>query len=147
MCALARNDRILLECPVAVTEHRNNTAVFAHCIDVHAVAADHEVLVDHGIVDAQLTALLQRLVLEVLDGIGKAHAQSQMAGSVFIEQGVVEQNAALADRAVLGNRSTLAQLCCAFIHGNHGVQQVFTHFCLCFHDNAALKRSQNMSIS
>ena len=65
-----------------------------------SVAADHEVLVDHGIVDAQRAALVQRLILEILDGVGKAHAQRQMAGGVLVEQRVVEQDAGLRDGAV-----------------------------------------------
>ena len=70
------------ECPVAVPENGYNFAVLADAVDVHAVAADHEVLVDHGIIDAQRPALVQRLILEILDGVGKAHAQRQMAGGV-----------------------------------------------------------------
>ena len=41
------------ECPVAAAENGYDLAVLADAVDVHAVAADHEVLVDHGIIDAQ----------------------------------------------------------------------------------------------
>ena len=54
------------ECPVAVTEDGHNAAVFADGVDVHAVAADHEVLVDHGIVDTQGLALVVGFVVASL---------------------------------------------------------------------------------
>ena len=52
----------------------------------------------------------KRLVLKVVDGVGKAHAQRQMAGGVLVEQRVVEQQAGLADGAVVGHQGALAQI-------------------------------------
>ena len=42
----------LSESPVAATEHSDHTAVFADGINVHGVTADHEIHMDHGIVDS-----------------------------------------------------------------------------------------------
>ena len=53
-----------LKSPVALTENGNSGTVFADSVDVHGVAADHEVLMDHRFVDTQGTALFQSLVLE-----------------------------------------------------------------------------------
>ena len=61
------------ECPVAVTEDGNDLAIRAGGVDVHGVAADHEILMDHGIVDTQGAAFLQGLIVIVLNGIGEAH--------------------------------------------------------------------------
>ena len=83
-----------LECPVAITENGNSLAIRTDSIDVHAVAADHEVLMDHGIVDAQGTALLQSLIVVIPDGVSITHAQRQVAGSIFVKQGVIEKDAA-----------------------------------------------------
>ena len=86
-----------LEGPVTITEDRNNLAVTGGGIDIHGVAADHEVHMDHRFIDTQCPALFQRLVVVVTDGVGEALAHSQVAGGVLIEQGVIEQNAAFAD--------------------------------------------------
>mgnify|MGYP007121805428 CR=1 FL=1 len=79
---------------------------------------------DHGVVDAQRPALLQRLALEVPDGIGKAHAQRQMAAGVFIKEGVIKQQARLIDGGVEGDQSALAQIAAALVHGDELGQQV-----------------------
>ena len=60
---------LLLERPVAVSKDGLGGAIGAEGVDRHAVAADHEVLMDHGIVDAKAAALLQCLILEVRNGI------------------------------------------------------------------------------
>ena len=54
---------------------------------------------DHGVVNAQRLALFQSLVVMVTDGIGETAAHSQVAGSVFVEQGVIEQDTASAPRS------------------------------------------------
>ena len=79
------------EGPVAVPEDGNHLAIPGVGVDVHGIAANHKVLVDHGVVDAVAAAFLQGFVLEVPDGIGEAHAQGQVAGGVLVKQGVVEQ--------------------------------------------------------
>ena len=79
---------------------------------------------DHGVVDTQRPALLQRLVLEVPDGIGKAHAQRQMAAGVFIKEGVIKQQARPVDGGVKGDQSALAQIAAALVHGDELGQQV-----------------------
>ena len=48
---------------------------------------------DHGVVDAQLPALLQSPVLEIRDAVGEAHAQCQVAGGILVKEGIVEQQA------------------------------------------------------
>ena len=65
------------EGPVTVPEDGNHPTVPGVGVNVHGVTANHEVLVDHGVIDAVAAALLQGLVLEVPDGIGVAHAQGQ----------------------------------------------------------------------
>ena len=58
-----------LKCPGAVSENRNGPAVFAGRVDGKIFCADHEVLVNHRIVDAELAALVERFVLEVIDRV------------------------------------------------------------------------------
>ena len=52
---------------------------------------------NHRIVDTQSTALIQALVVMILDGIGITHTDGQVAGCVLIKQGVVEQQATFGD--------------------------------------------------
>jgi len=80
--------------------------------------------VDHGVVDAQAAALIQGLALEVADGIGKAHAQSQVAAGVLVEQRVVEQQAGLVDGGIKGHQRALAQIAAALVHGDELGQQL-----------------------
>ena len=95
----------ILECPVATPEDGNDLASFADGVDVHGVAADHKVLVDHRVVDAQLAALFVGLVVAVTDGVVEATAHGQVGDGILIEQGVVEQQVGLVDGAGLGNQS------------------------------------------
>ena len=74
-----------LECPVAITEDGNHLAASTNGIDVHRVAADHKVHVDHRIVDAQSLALVIGLVVAIADGVIEATAHSQVADSVLID--------------------------------------------------------------
>lgn len=97
-------DRILKR-PVSVSENRNHAAVSGVCVNVHRIAADHKILVDHGIVDAVAPALLQSLILIVPDGVGEAHTQRQVARRIFIKQGVIEQIAALSNGRALGTKA------------------------------------------
>ena len=69
----AENDRTgESEGPGAVAEEVNGPAVFAERVDGKVGCADHEVLVDHGVVHAERAALVERLMLKVADGVGKA---------------------------------------------------------------------------
>ena len=107
-----------------MAEHGDHIAVFADGVDVHILGADHKILVDHGVIDAQGAALGQGLVLKVVNGVGKAHAQGQMAGGVFVEQRVVEQQSGLADGTVVGHQGALAQIGAALVHSDKLGQQV-----------------------
>ena len=75
------------ESPLTVFKDANSAAVGADGVDVHGVAADHEVGVDHGIVDAQLAALLQGPVVVVGQAVHEAHAHGQMADGGYYGYG------------------------------------------------------------
>ena len=96
-------------------------------------AANHEVLMNHRIVDTHLMQFIFALVVAVFDNINKASAQSKVAASVFIEQGVVEQQTGLVDRAVKRNQRTFAQIACTLVHRKHFVQKVIVLFCVSFY--------------
>ena len=63
-------------------------------------------------------------MLIIVDGVGKAHAQGQVAGGVLVKEGVVEQQAGLADGAVVGHQGALAQVGAALVHGDELGEQV-----------------------
>ena len=70
----------------------------------------------HGVVDAELAALVEGLVLEILYGIRKTHAERDMACGVLVEEGLVEQEAVLGDRGVYGDQRALTEVCGALVH-------------------------------
>ena len=88
------------EGPGAVAEEGNGPAVFTEGVDGKVGCADHEVLMDHGVVHAERAALVERLMLEIADGVGEAHAEREMAAGVLVEQCIVEQDAGFVDRGV-----------------------------------------------
>ena len=94
---------------------------------------------DHGFVDAQVPALLQRPALEILDAVREALAQRQMAGGVLVEQGLVEQQAAPADGRIVGHQRALAQIAAALVHGDHLGEQGLVLLCVPLHRLALLK--------
>ena len=94
-----------LKRPVTVAEDGDSLAVAAHGVDVHVGRADHEVLVHHGLVETHSVALVQRQLLEALNGVGIAVAQCEVAGGIFIKEGVIEQQLCVTDGAVVGTRA------------------------------------------
>ena len=91
-----------LEGPVTVSEDRNHLTVGTMRVDVHAVTADDEVYMDHGVIDAKGLAFLVGFVMVVTDGIVEASAYSQVADRVLVKEGVVEQQISLIDGTGLG---------------------------------------------
>ena len=79
------------------------------------------------------------MLLVIADGIGKAHPQSQMAGSIFIKKGVIKQQPALADRRVIGHQGTFAQIRRAFVHADQRSQQLLIFLRMQLDDLAAGK--------
>ena len=86
---------LIVSRPIPFPEHGHGSAVPGDGVDAHVGGADHEVYVEHRIVDAQRATLVQSLVLEAPDRVGIAHAQGQVTGGVLVEQCVVEQYAVL----------------------------------------------------
>ena len=85
------------ERPVTVGEDSHPLAALGDSGDRQILGADHEVYVDHGLVDAHVVKLFKGVLVVVLDAVGKSAAQSQMAGGVLVEQSLVEGDAALTD--------------------------------------------------
>ena len=111
------------EGPLAPAKDGNGTAVTGDGVDVQPLIADHKVHVLHRVVDAKLTALVQRHVLEAPDRVGKTHAQSQVTGGVLVKQGVVKQQAGLGDGGIDGHQRTFAQIGGSLVHRDHLLQQ------------------------
>ena len=79
---------------------------------------------DHGVVDAELAALVERFVLEVIDRVGKAHAERQMAAGVLVKKRVVKQNAGLVDGRVERHQRALAEIRTSLVHFNELRQKI-----------------------
>ena len=84
-------------------------------------------------------ALVQRQLLEALNGVGIAVAQCQMAGGILIKEGVVEQQLSVADGAVVGHESALAEVAAALIHSNELGQQIAVDLRIPFHGLALME--------
>ena len=109
--------------PRPVPEHGDGAAVAAVRRDSQIRRADHEILMDHGVVHAERAHLLERAVRVVADGVDKAHAEREVAAGIFVKQGVVKQDACLVDGAVIRHERALAEVGRAFVHGDELLQQ------------------------
>lgn len=109
--------------PCPVPEHGDGAAVAAVRRNGQIRRADHEILVDHGVVHAERAHLLERAVRVVADGIDEAHAEREVAAGVFIKQRIVKQDARLVDGAVIRHERALAKVGRAFVHGDELLQQ------------------------
>ena len=94
---------------------------------------------DHGVVHAQSPCFLHAVLVKVFQAAGIAHAQSQMAGGILVKEGVVKQDAALPDRALIGHKSTLAQHGGTLVHGQHQLQGLLVFLRVGLHYPALFK--------
>ena len=118
---------IPLVCPLAVYENGgSNTILVAG--DLHVLRANHEVDVDHALVDAKGVTLLVGHVKMSLDAVVEAAAECDMAAGVLVEQRFIEQDAALIDGAGARDECQLAEAACAVVHGQHAVEQFLALF-------------------
>ena len=118
------DDLIIPKLPVAFDEDRNSLAVSGLCRDVQIRASDHEIDMDHRLIDSELEALLQCHVLKALHAVRKALSHGKMASGVLIEQCAVKQQAAVGDGGVCGNQGTLAEVLGTFVHLKHLSQHI-----------------------
>ena len=122
------------ECPVSVCEHREFSAVCGLCGDGEVFCTNHKVNVYDAVVYTQFADFFQSIFFVILYTGSVAFAESKVAGCVFVEKCIVEENAAVSDGGVIGNESTLAQITCTLVGVENGVEQVFAFFCMCFYD-------------
>ena len=71
--------------------------------------------------------LLLGHILAPLDALGIGLAKGQVAGGVLIEQGIVEQQLLIADGAVIGHQSHLAEVGRALVQGGLRLQLLLAH--------------------
>ena len=79
-----------------------------------------------------LPGLVQLLPAPDAGGVGGA--EGQVAGGVLVKQGVVEQNARVADGGVIGHQGHLPQVGGALVHGDGVFQHLFPLFRVDVHD-------------
>ncbi len=92
-----------------------------------------------GAVEARRLLLLRGHILAAPDTAGVRLAEGQMAGGVFVEQGLVEQDPGIADGGIVGHQGHLTQVVGALV-GVDGPAQVFLpHPGVYVHDAAALE--------
>ena len=61
--------------PLAVAENGDALSILGIAVDVHALAADHEILVDEGVVDADLLQFRLAVLLVARVALIEARAQ------------------------------------------------------------------------
>ena len=74
--------------------------------------------------------------LAAFNALGICLAEGQMAGSVFVKQGVVEQNLLIGNGAVIGDQSHFSEVAGALVYTDGGFQEFLTLFGVGFHDLA-----------
>ena len=114
-------------------------AVLVHAVDREIVAADHEVGVVSGVVDADLVQLLLGHALKALDALVEAEAEREMARGVLIEERVVEEQTGLVDRGLLRHERDLAEIVTALVHADDLLENVLPLFGLDLHGAALFK--------
>ena len=107
--------------------------------DLEIGRADHEVLVDHGVVDAHGAHILELAVLIVIDRIDEAHAEREVAACVLVKECVVEQQPRLIDRALPRHERALAEIGRALVHGDELFQQLLVFLRVHLHGLAVLE--------
>ncbi|CAN4012871.1 putative membrane protein, partial [Dysosmobacter welbionis] len=118
---------------VAVHEHWDFLSVVGNAQDVQVRRAHHEVHVGDGVVEAPGLQLVLAHGLAVLEaGIGLA--EGDVAGRILVEQGVVEQDLLVGDRAVIGHQGHLAEVAGPFIHSDGGLEGLLPLFRVNLHD-------------
>ena len=88
------------------------------------LCTDHHILMDGGLVHAALFQLLLGQAGAALGGAGVAGTKGDVAGSVLIEQGAVEQRAAAVDGAGCGHQCHLTDMAGTLIGIQQPAQQV-----------------------
>ena len=102
---------------VSVHENRDFPSVLGGAYDGEILRAYHEVHMGDGIVEAASLQLLLIHVAAALDA-GVSLAEGDVAGGVFVEQGVIEQQLLIGDGAVVGHQRHLAEVSGALVHGD-----------------------------
>ena len=88
------------------------------------LCTDHHILMDGGLVHAAFFQLLFGQAGAALGGAGVAGTKGDVAGSVLIEQGAVEQRAATVDGAGCGHQCHLTDMAGTFVGIQQPAQQV-----------------------
>lgn len=92
-----------------------------------------------GVIDADLVELFLGHVLKALHALVKAEAERQMAGGIFIEERIVEEQAGLMDRRLLRHERALAKIVAALVHADDLLENILSLFGLNFHGAALFK--------
>ena len=112
--------------------------------DREILRAYHEVLVNLRIVDSLLAALVKRIFFVILQAVREAHTECKMARGVLVEQRIVEEYSRISDRGIVGDKRAFAEVCRAFVHGDHLLQKFFAALCLHFDGASALKSDREI---
>ena len=87
--------------------------------------------------------LLARHPLTAGDALRIRLAEGEVAGGILVVERVVEQQAAAADGTVVGHQRDLAEIACAVVHRDGGVQNILTARGLSLND-AALPHGEDV---
>ena len=80
------------------------------------------------VVYALFLAVVKRKICVSFKTFIKASAEREMAACVFVEQRVVKSDARVSDGRVVRHERAFAKICRAFVHRNHGAQQILVLF-------------------
>ena len=83
--------------------------------DAQVLCTDHEVHMIDRVVSTSLCKLLPGIVHTTFQRVGVTPSKRQVAGGVFIKQGIVKQNMFLRNRRMVGHQRNLAQTAGALV--------------------------------
>ena len=97
--------------PITSPEEWHSVASGVEAVDLDLVAADHEVRVDMGAVDAHAPQLVVRETLrQILKGAENGGAVGDVAGGILVQKAVVKERVELADARPVVDERDLAEV-------------------------------------
>ena len=109
--------------PISVAHEGFGRAVGGETVDVHGGPTDHPVYVDEAVIGSQAGELFFGHLVSSDEAGGVSLSEGDVAGGIFVEESVPEEDTGLRDGGVVRDESDFAELACAFVGGDELVDR------------------------
>ena len=82
---------------MAAAENRDALTVGSDSVDIQGIAADHEIDMDHAVIESHGDQFIFAVFFEVADTAIEASADGEVASGIFIVKGIPEEDTGLID--------------------------------------------------